>query len=258
MPEENDFNPNNNDEGGQGVNPAWNSLLEQIPEDLHSKITPQLKEWDSGVQQKIQSVHSDYADYKFLRESKVDPEDVRVALGVLRAIQEDPRSVYDSLASSYGYAETQNNNQPNSGQGKPESDLSGLPPEVAEKLQRLEGGYDTMAQILLERQKQDEAHAADAELEKEFKQLKDKHGEFDENFVIAQMMQGLSGDDAVKAYQSLVDRVLTDRAKAPAPRLLGSGTASIPGEGKVDVRKMDSGQTKQFVTAYLAARAKDI
>jgi vacuolar-type H+-ATPase subunit I/STV1 len=255
MPEENDFNPgNNNEDDGQGINPAWNDLLEKIPQDLHSQITPQLKDWDSGVQQKIQSVHSDYADYKFLRENKVDPEDVRVALGVLRAIQEDPRSVYDSLATSYGYNEAQQN----SGQGKPESDLSGLPPEIAEKLQRLEGGYDTMAQILLEKQKQDEANAADVELEKEFKQLRDKHGEFDENFVIAQMMQGLSGDDAVKAYQSLVDRVLTDRAKAPAPRLLGSGTASIPGEGKVDVRKMDSGQTKQFVSAYLAARAKDI
>lgn len=244
-----DFGQGDNSEGGgNGVNPAWNDVLAVVPKDLHNQVIPHFRNWDSGVQQKIQSVHSDYADYKFLKENNVSAEDTRIALGILRAIQEDPKSVYDSLATSYGYG------QPEQGQPEIPEALKGVPPEVLAQIEQLQGGYQTMAQILLQKQEQEQAAQADFQLDQELNALKKKHGNFDENYVLAYMQQGMPGDQAVKAYQQMVDQILADRSRPQAPKLLGSGSNGVPGDGRIDVRKLDPAKTKNLVIEMLKAQ----
>lgn len=243
-----DYGQGNSGGDNGGINPAWNDLLSSIPEDAHSKVIPHLRSWDSGVQQKLQQVHSDYADYKYLRENQISGEDTRIALGILRAIQEDPKSVYDSLAQSYGFGIPPE-------QGKPEipEALKNVPPEVMEQISQLQGGYETMAQILLQKQQEEQAAQADMQLEQEMSALKQKHGNFDEGYVLAYMQQGLSGDQAVAAYNQMVDNLLAERNRPQAPKLLGSGSTGIPGDGRVDVRKLDASKTKNLVIEMLKA-----
>lgn len=243
-----------------GINPAWNEILQAIPEDAREQVIPHLKSWDTGVQNKIQSVHSEYAPYKFLKDENIQDEDVRIALGVVRAIQEDPQSVYNSLQESYGFGTKAD--QGAAGQNPDTSqqiDLSQLPQEVRDKLAHLEGGYNTMAEIMLQerndREAAETAAKADAELNQTLAQLKTAHGNFDEGYVLAYMHQGMPGEQAVAAYNAMIEQKLIERSRPEAPKLLGSGGGGFPGNGKIDPTKLDAGQTKNLVAQYLAAQA---
>lgn len=255
MDPEND-NGTGNDAGetGGGINPAWNDLLGAIPEEHHQAVIPHLQQWDSGVQDRFQKVQSEWNDFGFLKENEITPEDTRVALGVLRAIQEDPRSVYDSIGESYGYVGEGNSVETegeNTGQG--DAGIQGLPDGFLDEFNRMKSGYETMAQILLDRQKADEEAEQDRNLQQEMDSLKKQHGNFNEQFVTAQMLSGMSAEDAVKAYKGLVENILEENSRPPAPRLLGNGGGGIPGEKPLDPTKLDSAQTKKLVADYLAA-----
>src|SRR5215510_10893077 len=80
-----------------GINPAWNELLSQIPEDKYSEVTPILDKWDKGVQQRFKSVHDQYAPYKPFMDSGIGTEDINFALGLLNAVQTEPDKVMKAL-----------------------------------------------------------------------------------------------------------------------------------------------------------------
>jgi hypothetical protein len=243
-------------DGGQGINPAWNDLMQVIPEDIHSQVIPHLRNWDSGVQTKIQSVHSEWEPYKFLKEGEVSPDDARVALGILRAVQEDPKAVYDSLAESYGFNESEPEVEPTeTGQGETES--FSLPPAVQQELEQLKQGYNAMAEILLQQKNEAEEAAQDASLKQEIDALKAKHqGTFDEDYVLNRMHMGESPDDALKSYQSLVERIQQENNRPKPPMLLGSSGGGVPGESRIDVTKLNPAETKNLVAKYLEAQAR--
>lgn len=239
-----------------GINPAWNEVLSYIPEDAHSKVLPHLQNWDKNFSNKLQEVHSTYAPYKQFQEAGIDAGQMQVALGVLRAIQEDPETVYKQLAATYNFGAEQE-------QGEPDSNLppgfDNMPPEFMNQFQQLQQGYDTLAQIILgQQQQQTEAQQQaqeDAALDQEINGLKQKYGDFDERFVLAQMMAGASGEEAIQAYNGLVEQVMQNNNRPRPPKLLGSGSA-VPGSNGVDPRKLDSKGTKDLVQQMLAAAAQ--
>jgi hypothetical protein len=233
-------------------NPAWNDLLSKIPEDMHGDVTPILQDWDKGVQDRFQKVHSEYEPYKLFKENNVGQEDIQTALGVLRAIQEDPETVYKSLAESYGFGG--DSAKPEQGDPGTDANVNGLPPEVMAKMSELEKGYNLMAEMLLsQKQKEDEA-AQDESLKTEIAALKAKHGNFDEDYVLSHMLQGASPEDAVKNYNQMVERIMVERNRPEPPKLLGTSSGSFPGEGKIDVTKLNPAQTKNLVADWLAAQ----
>lgn len=240
-------------EGGEiSINPAWNDLLGVIPEDLHEQVTPHLQNWDRGVQDRFQQVQSEWQDYGFLKENNITPDDTRIALGILRAVQEDPESVYNSLAETYGFGgETVTEENPGTDQGGAEG--FSLPPEISKRLESLQSGYDAMAQILLQKQQEEEQQKQDADLQNEIDGLKKQHGNFDESYVLAYMNNGMSGEDAVKAYQNMVERIQTENARPKPPVLLGSSGGGVPGEKPIDPTKLNSQQTKSLVADFLRA-----
>lgn len=248
-----------------GNNPAWSPFLEAIPEDVHEKVIPVLREWDSNYQNGVQKVHSEYEPYKFLKDGGIAADDVRMAMGIMEAIQNNPRDVYDSLASSFGYNSVdQNAGNVGAGTGTGEANSSGqgssgqspqgfeMPPEVKAQLERLQTGHDTMAQIILAEQKKQEEANQDKALRDEMEQLKSKHGNFDEHYVYSQMLNGASPEEAVGAYKALVEQIVTENRRPPAPRLLASGNGGVPGSGKIDVRKLSNQDTSALVAKYLA------
>lgn len=243
-------------DGGQGINPAWNDLMSVIPEDIHNQVIPHLKNWDSGVQQKIQKVHSEWDDYKFLKDGEIAPDDTRMALGILRAVQEDPKSVYDSLAETFGFNESEPPVETtDSGQGEAES--FSLPPAIQQEFDQLKQGYNAMAEILLQKKQQEEEAEQDANLQQELAALKAKNqGPFDENFVLTQMHMGHSAEDAISTYQSLVEKIRTEDNRPKPPVLLGSSGGGVPGERKIDVTKLGPAETKNLVAKYLEDHAR--
>lgn len=242
---------NDNGTGGDsGGHPAWSTYLDDLPESVRPLVAPKFEEWDKNVQQLVGKVHSQYEGYKDWEPiaSEYDPEIALQALQLMEALNEDPRRVYDALAENFGY----NTPPPNSGQGQGNDnadflDLEGNP-VVDPRLQTVEEMTNAMAEILLEQQRIQQDAQEDARLDSYLQELADKHGEYDEEYVLAQMHMGIDGEQAVQKYQQLVAQAR--QSQSPAPTVLGSG-GGLPSQA-IDVNSLDSKATKSLVAQFLA------
>lgn len=243
--------PDDNGQDNSGGNPAWNDVLSIIPEDLHSQVTPHFQQWDQGVQQRFQQVHSQYDQYKDFVDNEVNPEHLRMGLGLLQAIEQNPRDVYEALAQQFNLGQQE---QGEAGKDVPEG-YENLPPEVIDRIRQLESGYETVAQQMMNQRQQEAERSEDVILERTMADLKNRYGNFDEQYVLAHMLNGTKPDEAVAAYQSLVEQVIAENNRPKPPRILGSGSL-VPGEQRVDVTKMNPGQTRDLVTEMLKAAAQ--
>jgi len=88
--------------------------------------------------------------------------------------------------------------------------------------------------------------------------LKDTYGHYDETFVLTQIANGVDGEDAVKAFQSMVksyggDVTRTQQTANGAPTVLSSngGLPTI----RTDPSKLGSADTQELVKEMLRAAA---
>jgi hypothetical protein len=75
------------------VHPAYDKLLSELPEAWHAKITPHLQEQDKYFQQQLEK----YTPFKDLVEEGVSADVIKGGLGLARAIDQDPVTVYQNL-----------------------------------------------------------------------------------------------------------------------------------------------------------------
>lgn len=243
--------------GGQGsdsgINPAWNDMLGIIPEDLHSQVTPHLRNWDTNFNTKVQQVQSEYAPFAEFKEAGVSPEQIRMSMGLAKALEDNPKQVYDLLAQQFNFGA-------GPGQGDPDvvdDELADLPDAVKQKLEMFDAvqkQLDTLTQWAVTQQNSSAEAQEDQALENLMANLKTEHGEFDEHYVLSKMQAGMDPKDAVADYNSFVERITTDAQRPKAPKILGSGSI-IPGEQGVDPRKLNPQATKDLVTQMLANNA---
>lgn len=240
------------DQGTGGINPAWNPLLESLPAGLHSQITPHLTKWDQNFQNKIQEVHSQYEPYKPFLENQVQPDQINYALSILQAIEESPQDVMNALKAYIG--EEDDTEQ----QGQLED--SGNGPEQPEWLnhpeyKRMEDMVNTMAQLLVQQRESEANSQIDSELDAEFTAAQEKHGDFDEEWVLTKMYNNpdLSVEQAVEAYKEFEQGILAKNRK-PGPPVLGAG-GSVPNPD-YSPGKLDSKDRKGLVAQMLAQAAQ--
>lgn len=79
-------------------NPAWDPILNLIPEQLHSQVIPQLSKTDKHVQELQQK----YAPYKSFIEQGIDPDVISNSLTLGRMIAEDPQAVITQMQAQFG------------------------------------------------------------------------------------------------------------------------------------------------------------
>lgn len=229
-------------------NPAWKPFFEAIPQEYHEKVTPLLREWDKGVNDRFQKVHSEYEPYKpFIGQYK--PEDINWGLQLAQVVQSDPRKLWDTLGEHYGYFKEI------SGQGQQEPDQQQPEPNPYEQeIAHLRQQQEIIARAVLAREQKEQAARAEVELDREFSDLKKKYGEFDDQYVSALMLNGLSGEQAVQQYQAKMQAF----AKQFEPRFtfLGSG-GGVP-TSDVDVTKMSAQDRRKLAVQMLeAAKRQD-
>ena len=215
------FTSSQGDAQGDGGNPAWASILEALPSSLHSTVTPQLQEWDRGVNQRFQEIHQTYAPWKEYMDAGVDPQAVNYALQVLQQLEADPRSIYDSIGQHFGY--TQDMQQQDTGQQETgpgiEDDFSD--PRVAQ----LEEGFRTLASVLIEERQTQTQFQEDQQLDSIMVDLKTKNGDFDETFVLTQMLNGATPDQAIGAWNGVVESIRSGQNRPLAPNVMPAGGA---------------------------------
>jgi hypothetical protein len=241
------------DTGTPSINPAWTELLGVVPSQLHSQVTPHLQKWDQNFQTKINEVHSQYEPWKQFIDNGVAPDDVQYSLGLLQALSENPQEVIKALNEWAGLENGTNPEQQgqfNQSQqpGQEEDD----PILSHPKVQEMQKGLETLAQIILSQRESEQQSAADKELETDLAALKEAHGDFDEELVLALAMQGERFDYA--ALESAVKRVVESTkppARQPGPPVLGNGAAP-----PADIPKPQNDAERRNLVAQMLAQAQ--
>lgn len=239
-----------------GQNPAWNDVLGVIPEQFHSVITPHFQKWDQSAQERIEKANqtaAQYEPYKAFIEHGIDPEELQNGLRLMYEINNDPQKVWSALGEAYNLAKDAGNNTAEEPDDDDDSDPA-QPNYQDPRFDQLQQGIELVSQIVLKEQ-QDKANAqADAELDRELKSLKEKHGDYDENYVLALMRNGATGEEAVQAFTEMRNSLLQNNPRPFAPTVMGNsgGGSGVPSQA-IDPKTLTSKGTRDLVAQMLAA-----
>lgn len=243
-------------------NPAWSDFLSGFPASMHDQIKPHLTKWDQGVNQRIEQVHSEWADFKPFKDAGLNRETLEQAYGIFQAINDNPQEVYRILGETYGLnVQPQANPTPASNeQGQPNpqpNQPTGDEYELGQggqhnpELERLRAMTENMANILLAQEKARQETAEDALLERELKAAHDKHGEFNEDFVLRYLNSGMNMDQAIGAYQSMTNQLRSDANRPQAPNVI-NGSGPLPSQ-QIDPAKLNGSDTRKLVANMFKA-----
>ena len=229
-----------------GVNPSWQEYLNEIPQEFHDKVTPAFQKWDAGVQERFNRVHQQYEPWKPIIEAGVDPETASFSINLLNAINDNPEQVWKAIGEYYNLAQGSTSGQGQEGPEDTEDD------PYDGRLSQIERQNQIMAQHLIRQREQELEAQASKELDRELTELRNKNktrGDFNEQFVLAQMQAGKSSEEAVEAYYQFRDTELKKYRQMPL--IMGSG-GGVPQFGNTDVRKLSDKQTGDLVVQMLA------
>ena len=238
-------------------NPAWQEFLDVLPTQLHSQVTPVLEKWDRGVQERFEKLHEENEPYKAYQnyiDNEVDPETIDYALGIMQALNEDPRKMYDAMGEYYNFTQAEKQQIAKELGEDNDDDFMG-DPEDDPRISRLEQGVEVMAQALLTREQQEQARQEDAALESAMTKLHDKHGEFDDSYVLMFALQNDADlDTAVEAYRTF-EQSIAQKTQAPqAPSVLGAGGGAVA-TNRPDPAKLSPAEKKDLAVQMLKAAA---
>lgn len=260
-----DFDPQGGDNGGYtgggeeqqggsgtGGNPAWSTVLNEIPQEYHAKLTPHLQEWDKGVNDRFQKVHSEYEPWKPIIGAAGDPQTAQFALNLLDAMYNNPQAVYDALKSKYNFDAAVEGSAPQAnGNGQGQGEPTQEPWEA--RYNQLQQQNAQIAEYLYNKQRIELEAQQDAALDQELNGLRQKYGDFHEPYVLALMQGGKTAEQAVQDFQKFQEE--TAKNYQPKPLIMGSG-GGFPG-GNFNPAKASDGQVNDIVVQMLQAAAAE-
>lgn len=229
--------------------------LEKFPTSLHPVAREVFKEWDGNVTRRIQAKEAEYEPYKPFVE-QYEPDAIQQAIQFAEAMERDPQRFIEAVANAYGITPQQamEEIQDAQQQDTPEFDLSD---PAQQRLAQHEEILRSMAQTLLsEREQREQAllmQQQEEQYEATMKQLSEKYGEFDVDYVNVLLANGADPDAAVQHWKQRVEQFakqqLTPNNTAPVIMGAGGGTPSI----QRDVETISSKETRSLVEQMLRA-----
>lgn len=257
MTQPNNPGPGQND-SGTGGHPAWDEVLNLVPEDSRPTISEKLSAWDQGVQKRFTELQSEYQPWKELTDGGFTPQDVQTAVQIAQALQNDPQAFYNHMAETYGF----NSGQGQGGQGQQDSGVPDpneseeIPPELQkifdERFGKLEQSLGAVAQYLESQRTQTEEQQAITELQNTLGALEKQHGEFDYDFVLAKIAAGVEPEKAVQQYMEKYGTQQASQNGDNLPPILGAG-GGLPSNQQFDPAKMGDRETRDLVANLVKA-----
>jgi len=221
-----------------------NPFLSGIPEADRDLVGKYVKDWDANVTKKFQAIHDSYKPYK---ELGMEPDKLAEAVNIYRIIDQEPERVLEILQEML---------KVENGEVEPVitqpvvPEYEGLPQPFVEKFSQMETSLERFNNFI-ESQEQQKIEAQQfQELDTLLERMHTKHGDFDDEYVIAKLAAGMSPEDSISSYTKLVEK-LTAPKSSPAPSLLG-GAGGVP-TGQVNPKEMTSAETRDFIARALAA-----
>lgn len=231
-----------------GFNPNFQPLLNDLPQDLHEKVLPHLQQWDKGVQDRFEKLQSGYAPWKSVLSSGATPEMVNNGLSLMNLLDTNPEALYRALADNYKFGQQQDQGT-GQGQGQPNQqapvdDIPDYVRDIQSKYGQMEQNFTTLAQHVLEQRQQEANAREDAALANEFKSAHSKLGDFDDDWVKAKCLANLNltVEQAASQYKDWERGMLARHGARPL--ISGSSGGGVPGQGNIDVTKLNGAQTR--------------
>lgn len=248
-------------------NPAWDPILNLIPEQLHSQVIPHLSKTDKHVQELQQK----YAPYKSFIDQGISPDVIDNSLTLGQMIAKDPQAVITQMQEQFGLTRAEAEDlaediADEDSQGleygdEEDSDFSGEAIESHPLVQQLQQQVQELAQAKQEQQMQemqsriaDEVRNEWAEVEKQAGGRLPQHIKDD----IAQRALSLAGDNGIpslmsgfKAHVQFASQIRNSSANNSAPSV-ADGTGLLPSSRTYDKSTPEGRQ------AYIADFARSI
>lgn len=256
----------NEEQQSQG-HPAWQEILDELPEELHPLITPKLQAWDQGVQQKLQEARAPFDPYKPLVDNNIPLEVIQQALWLAQEFENNPETVVEKAIESFNLErfKVQQQIPPETPPGSEfdtnefgDVDLSGL--ENHPVFQQLKRQADELAAWKKSQEEAEETETAATELEEYLESLHTDHGEFNDLFVTALMANGLDAVEAIQTYQETVKSEASKLAEALNPSTSQQPPVVVGGAGNsgsgipdqpVSLGRMGAGDVSDLVTQMI-------
>jgi hypothetical protein len=244
-----------------GPNPAWNDVLSQVPAEYHQVLTDNFKKWDQDAQSKIEQANNKikaFEPYQAFLDNQIPPSELENGLRLMYEVNTNPKDVWEALGKAYNLTPAQvqqiAKDAAGAGDGTDPNTISQQQQMQDPRFDQLKQGIELVSQIVLQDQQAKQAALEDQKLDAELKELEKKHGKFDQGYVLAMMHNGLDGESAVKAFQSLRTGILQDGEQPFAPQIIGSssGGTGYPSQA-IDPRKLDDKGTRDLVRQMLEA-----
>lgn len=241
------------DTGTQENTTPWAKYLEELPESVRPLVEPTYKQWDADVTKKFQSLHSEYEPYKQII-TEWEPDALQQAVAIAQAMEADPATFIQQVIQAYGL-ESEQGTANSATEQTPDEDLQLTPEET--RIKQLEDMVGQLAQAFLGTQEQQTMAQQQAELESTMKGLADKHGEFDEMYVLNLMAQGVDPEKAVQQFKSTIEsyasKLNAPQQTAPAVVSANGGYPSQP----VTAEDLASNQKTVQLVAQMLASAQE-
>lgn len=242
-------------------NPAWDDILNYIPEDKRTEVLPKLKSWDDN----FAKVQSEYAPYKPLLENKVSVEDIQKAFAFANLVNTNPKAVYEELGQRFGFGQGQQQVKEEE-EDDPDFQKDQVPdltkhPEFVKMQQTIQQFQQAAEQEALRQQEiqyQQQVESEFSGLENELKvKLSPKARE--EILIRSVKIGDRTGNydirEGYKDYASFVNQIRNSRANNTAPRVF-NGSGGLPANTK-SMSEMDDEERAKRIVAYLESAGKE-
>ncbi len=257
--------PNENEPQGH---PAWQEILNGIPEEFHAGLTAKLADMDKRAQDLVQGTQTQYAPYKEFADSNIPPEVLKQSLYLANQLQNDPEAFVKRAIENFGL------------EGFTQAQLEQVAEEMTSEwdgddisqhpmFQEMKKQLDTVMGVVTTQQQESQTQKEQREFDEYMEGLKDKHkerGEFDPLFVASLMANDVDGDAAVDTYFKMIDDAVASRLgnqqppNAPTPPVVlgGSGNAGSGSSAEpIKMGSLSNGDTQDLVMKMLEQAAAE-
>lgn len=254
-------------DGSQG-HPAWQVILDKLPENLHPLIKPDLEAMDKRVQDKLQELHGSYDPYKKFAENNVDPRVIEQALYLANHLQSNPAEFVQRAIDNFNLEQYKQQIQ----QSADEDELDDWDGDDITKhpgFKVLSDQISSLQSKLTEREQQEQLTQQQQQIEDYLDQLETEHGEFDRLYVASMLANNIDGPQAVKQYQDMVnaaalkltnpDSQQQQQQQQQIPVVMGAGGTAGSGSPNepVSMGNLKGGEVQDLVMQMLEQAAKE-
>lgn len=230
----------------EGLSGYAKDFLGSIPEEDRPIVQRHLSTWDKNVQKKFQEnqdLQSQYEPWQEFTQEGYTPEYLKQTVQFAKLLNENPQHVYEILAQQLGIQDQGVEEEVEDDSPDENTSQEAMPAWAVQQQKALEvlaGRY--VAQVEESQKAQDSQ-----ELDNYMSALHEAHGDFDDEYVLSAIGQGMDGNKAVERFNNIIESQVAKRRSANdnAPQLIGGG-GGMP-SSDVDPSAMSTKEVREYI-----------